>query len=210
MRLNKPLSCGLFLLLCAMPALATETVDDRASLLARPRASLAEQNAALSNVVFVPAGAASQNTSSSGFNSLIDKGMSFIGIKYRFGGDGPEDGGFDCSGLVRKVFGDALGLSLPRRAAEMAKEGDKVARRELKPGDLVFFNTMRRTFSHVGIYVGDNKFLHAPSKGGQVRVESMDSAYWQKRFTGARRVTDDAAVAQSPQASTAGTRYTTP
>ncbi|MDQ8024254.1 MAG: C40 family peptidase [Moraxellaceae bacterium] len=128
--------------------------------------------------------------------NLMDRGMNFLGIRYRFGGTGPESGGFDCSGLVRRVFGDALGLGLPRTAAEMAKLGDKVGKSDLKPGDLVFFNTMRRTFSHVGIYLGENRFLHAPSKGGAVRIESMETAYWQKRFNGARRIMPEAEAAQ--------------
>lgn len=127
--------------------------------------------------------------------TLIDKGFGFLGIKYRLGGTGPEAGGFDCSGLVRKVFGDALGLNLPRTASEMARLGDKIGSQELKPGDLVFFNTMRRAFSHVGIYVGDNKFLHSPSTGGVVRVETLDGAYWMKRFNGARRLVPDAQAA---------------
>ncbi|MFA9438456.1 C40 family peptidase [Uliginosibacterium sp. sgz301328] len=132
---------------------------------------------------------------STGVQSLLDKGLSFLGIKYRFGGNGPENGGFDCSGLVRRVFGDAMGLNLPRTAADMAKLGDKVNRNELKPGDLVFFNTMRRSFSHVGIYLGDNRFLHAPSKGSVVRVEEIDGRYWQKRFNGARRLLPEANAA---------------
>jgi cell wall-associated NlpC family hydrolase len=137
------------------------------------------------------------STTRSGIESLMDRGMNYLGIRYRFGGTGPESGGFDCSGLVRRVFGDALGLGLPRTAAEMAKLGDKVGKSDLKPGDLVFFNTMRRTFSHVGIYLGDNRFLHAPSKGGAVRIESLDTAYWKKRFNGARRVMSEAEAAQA-------------
>ncbi len=140
----------------------------------------------------------------SGVETLFDKGFSFLGIRYLHGGDGPSDGGFDCSGLVRKVFGDALGLNLPRTAAEMAKLGNRVNKEELKPGDLVFFNTMRRAFSHVGIYVGENRFLHAPSTGGFVRVENMDNAYWMKRFDGGRRLAPDAqAAALSPAEITA-------
>lgn len=129
---------------------------------------------------------------------ILDKGFGFLGIRYRIGGTGPEAGGFDCSGLVKKVFGDAIGVNLPRTAAEMASVGDKVGKDDLKPGDLVFFNTMRRTFSHVGIYVGDNKFLHAPSAGGVVRVDNMDAEYWVKRFTGARRLVPDASAASLP------------
>ncbi|PAS96649.1 MAG: glycoside hydrolase [Candidatus Dactylopiibacterium carminicum] len=135
---------------------------------------------------------------------LLDKGFAYLGIKYLFGGDSPERGGFDCSGLVRKVFGDALGLNLPRTAAEMAKMGDKVGAKDLQPGDLVFFNTMRRAFSHVGIYVGDNKFLHAPSQGSVVRVEEMNGSYWVKRFNGARRLVSEAQAAEAPSGAPAG------
>jgi cell wall-associated NlpC family hydrolase len=97
--------------------------------------------------------------------------------------------GFDCSGFTRYVFEHSLGLVLPRRADEQAQQAGlaQVLRDELKPGDLVFFNTMRRAFSHVGIYVGDGKFIHAPRSGGEVRIEDMRQAYWSKRFNGARR-----------------------
>src|SRR5690349_1338149 len=113
--------------------------------------------------------------------------LNMIGVRYRWGGDTP-DSGLDCSGFVRYVFQDTLGLALPRRAEEMSRVGEKVRVADLKPGDLVFFNTMRRTFSHVGIYIGDNKFVHSPSTGSTIRVDDMDDAYWEKRFTGARRV----------------------
>ena len=110
-----------------------------------------------------------------------------IGVRYRWGGNTP-DSGLDCSGFVRYVFQDTLGMALPRRAEEMSRVGEKVRVSDLKPGDLVFFNTMRRTFSHVGIYIGDNKFVHSPSTGSTIRVDDMDETYWEKRFTGARRI----------------------
>ncbi|AJY42821.1 MULTISPECIES: C40 family peptidase [Burkholderia] len=113
--------------------------------------------------------------------------LNMIGVRYRWGGNTP-DSGLDCSGFVRYVFQDTLGMSLPRRAEEMSRVGEKVRMSELKPGDLVFFNTMRRTFSHVGIYIGDNKFVHSPSTGSTIRVDDLDSGYWEKRFTGARRI----------------------
>src|SRR6202042_2212693 len=113
--------------------------------------------------------------------------LNMIGVRYRWGGNTP-DSGLDCSGFVRYVFQDTLGMTLPRRAEEMSRVGEKVRVSELKPGDLVFFNTMRRSFSHVGIYIGDNKFVHSPSTGSTIRVDDMDSGYWEKRFTGARRV----------------------
>ncbi|WP_042273041.1 C40 family peptidase [Paraburkholderia heleia] len=113
--------------------------------------------------------------------------LNMIGVRYRWGGNSP-DSGLDCSGFVRYVFQDTLGMSLPRRAEEMSRVGEKVSMSNLKPGDLVFFNTMRRTFSHVGIYIGDNKFVHSPSTGSTIRVDDLDDGYWEKRFTGARRV----------------------
>ncbi|MCG1042168.1 C40 family peptidase [Mycetohabitans sp. B8] len=113
--------------------------------------------------------------------------LNMIGVRYRWGGDSPNSG-LDCSGFVRYVFQDTLGLTLPRRAEEMSRVGEKVKMSELKPGDLVFFNTMRRTFSHVGIYIGDNKFVHSPSTGSTIRVDELDGGYWEKRFTGARRL----------------------
>ncbi|GLZ17139.1 hypothetical protein Bpla01_06690 [Burkholderia plantarii] len=113
--------------------------------------------------------------------------LNMIGVRYRWGGNSP-DSGLDCSGFVRYVFQDTLGMSLPRRAEEMSRVGEKVRMSELKPGDLVFFNTMRRTFSHVGIYIGDNKFVHSPSTGSTIRVDDLESSYWEKRFTGARRL----------------------
>lgn len=113
--------------------------------------------------------------------------LNMIGVRYRWGGNTP-DSGLDCSGFVRYVFQDTLGLALPRRAEEMSRVGEKVRMSELKPGDLVFFNTMRRTFSHVGIYIGDNKFVHSPSTGSTIRVDDLDDGYWEKRFTGARRI----------------------
>ena len=119
---------------------------------------------------------------------LVTSAMDFLGVKYRRGGESAETG-FDCSGFTRHVFENSVGLILPRRAIEQANSPDlvPVSRNELKPGDLVFFNTLRHTFSHVGIYVGDNKFIHSPRAGGSVRVEDIREAYWQKRFDGARR-----------------------
>lgn len=120
-------------------------------------------------------------------SSLINTAMGMIGIRYRFGGTKAETG-FDCSGFVRAIYQEAAGHILPRKASEQAKATQKIDKKDLQPGDLVFFNTMRRAFSHVGMYVGDGKFIHAPRKGKAVRVESMNTSYWTKRFNGARRV----------------------
>jgi len=119
--------------------------------------------------------------------ALIDNAMQLIGVRYRWGGNTPKSG-LDCSGFVRYVFNDTFGFLLPRKSDQMSKVGLEVGRDELKPGDLVFFNTMRHAFSHVGIYVGENKFIHAPSKGKTIRVDDMTQAYWVKRYNGARRM----------------------
>ncbi len=128
-------------------------------------------------------------------SELVMSAMNFLGVPYRRGGNS-EEAGFDCSGFTRHIFEMSIGLVLPRRADEQASSGllQKITREELKPGDLVFFNTMRRTFSHVGIYIGDDKFIHSPRAGGEVRIENMRESYWSRRFTGARRA-DMSAVA---------------
>jgi cell wall-associated NlpC family hydrolase len=118
---------------------------------------------------------------------VILQGLKLVGVRYRFGGNN-EDSGLDCSGFVRLVFKDSIGASLPRTAREMSEVGQQIDSSQLKPGDLVFFNTMRRTFSHVGIYLGDNHFLHAPRTGAEVRVENMENSYWMQRYNGARRI----------------------
>ena len=125
--------------------------------------------------------------------------MNFLGVPYRRGGN-TEATGFDCSGFTRHIFENSLGLVLPRRADEQASLSSllPIQREDLKPGDLVFFNTMKRTFSHVGIYVGDDKFIHSPRAGGAVRIEDMRQSYWAARFTGARRA-DLGAAATSPR-----------
>ena len=118
---------------------------------------------------------------------LVMNSMAFLGVPYKRGGT-EADIGFDCSGFVRAIYQQTAGLLLPRQASELAAATQKIDKHELQPGDLVFFNTMRRTFSHVGIYVGNGKFIHAPKPGAEVRVEDMGISYWAKRFDGARRV----------------------
>ena len=123
-------------------------------------------------------------------SDLTVKAMDMLGIRYKRGGNTPENG-LDCSGFVRYVFKDALGAELPRTSNEISKVGENIQTKDLQPGDLVFYNTLRRGFSHVGIYLGDNKFIHSPSAGGQVRIESMEIGYWKKRFNGARRINEE-------------------
>lgn len=122
-------------------------------------------------------------------SELAIQAMGMIGIRYKYGGDAPESG-LDCSGLVRYVFKQVWGKDLPRTSEQISHVGQQVDTNDLRPGDLVFYNTLRRGFSHVGIYLGDNKFIHAPSSGGQVRIESMDLSYWKQRFNGARRINE--------------------
>lgn len=120
-------------------------------------------------------------------SDLVINAMGFLGVPYRRGGS-DADSGFDCSGFVRAMYEQTVGLVLPRRASQQAASTQTISAKDLQPGDLVFYNTMRRAFSHVGIYIGEGKFIHSPSVGGEVRVEDMRQAYWQRRFNGARRV----------------------
>jgi cell wall-associated NlpC family hydrolase len=118
---------------------------------------------------------------------LVLNAMGFLGVPYKRGGNNFEQG-FDCSGFVKAMYEQTIGLALPRRAAEQAAATQPIDKSELQPGDLVFFNTLKSAFSHVGIYVGDNKFIHSPRTGSVVRVEDMGVKYWSSRFDGARRV----------------------
>ncbi len=132
-------------------------------------------------------------------SELVFTAMGFLGVPYRRGGNTVETG-FDCSGFVKAMFEQTLGLILPRKAEQQAAATQKIERADLQPGDLVFFNTMRRAFSHVGIYVGEGKFIHSPKPGAEVRVEDMGLAYWNHRFDGARRVQTAAPETPAPQA----------
>ena len=116
------------------------------------------------------------------------KALSMLGTPYKFGGNNPEKG-VDCSGFVKHVYKESAGVELPRSAKEMSREGEKIAKSELKPGDLVFFNTRKQPNSHVGIYKGDGEFVHASSsRTKEVTISRMDQKYWASRFNGARRV----------------------
>jgi cell wall-associated NlpC family hydrolase len=166
----------------AAPAHADETAAQLPQLpaaqspltLAEPALSLAPQASFMSRAV-------------SSVEGTLDRALDFIGIRYKRGGSSPETG-FDCSGFVRYVYNETLGLVLPHNAKAISQSGETVDKNELKPGDLVFFNTMRRTFSHVGIYLGDNLFVHAPRSGARVRIEDMSDRYWSRRYNGARRI----------------------
>ena len=122
---------------------------------------------------------------------LLGKAMQLIGVKYRFGGTNPETG-LDCSGYVQYVYKSSVGVNLPRTAAEQARIGERVATSEVRPGDMVFFNTRGFNNSHVGIYVGNGMFVHAPNSRSRVRFDSLESGYWKTKFTGVRRVSGPA------------------
>jgi cell wall-associated NlpC family hydrolase len=126
------------------------------------------------------------------FQDVLISALSLSGTPYKFGGNSP-DTGFDCSGFVRYVFSQAANLTLPHGARAISQLGKSIPVEQLQPGDLVFFNTLKRAFSHVGIYLGDGRFIHAPSSGGGVNIVSMNDAYWAKRFNGARRLDQSAA-----------------
>jgi cell wall-associated NlpC family hydrolase len=135
--------------------------------------------------VAVPAPAASPRAPDALFHALAA-----LGVDYRWGGNSRAQG-FDCSGLVQHVYREAFGIELPRHTLAQSRQGQPVARAALEIGDLVFYNTLKQPYSHVGIYMGDGRFIHAPRTGAAVRVDKMDSAYWAKRFDGARRVALD-------------------
>lgn len=118
---------------------------------------------------------------------LVGYALDFMGVRYTFGGRSPETG-FDCSGLVGYVFQEVTGRILPRETSGLSHVGRKISRSRLRPGDLVFFNTRHRRFSHVGIYIGDHRFVHAPRTGETVTIADMTKHYWKKRYNGARRI----------------------
>jgi cell wall-associated NlpC family hydrolase len=117
---------------------------------------------------------------------VIRTARSLLGAPYRFGGETPE--GFDCSGFVKYVFKHGAGLALPRISHELARTGKEVGVAALRPADLVYFKIEFQRSLHVGIYLGHGKFVHAPSSGGRVSIQSLSHTYWKKRYRGARRV----------------------
>ncbi len=119
---------------------------------------------------------------------LVDQALDYLGVRYRSGGTSPETG-LDCSGLVLNVFRNAIGFDLPRTAAEMSRMGDKIGRKDLKPGDLVFFNTMRRAFSHVGIYLGGGQIILSSTSSGVI-ISSLYESYYARTSLYAARLID--------------------
>ena len=138
---------------------------------------------------YAAAGEGERDDTGSVRSDIVVRALTLIDTPYRYGGSTPASG-FDCSGLVRYVYEAVAGRLLPRRSEEMVQLGESITRSQLEPGDLVFFNTLARAYSHVAIYIGDGRFLHAPARGGRVRIEALDDRYWRARFNGARRLID--------------------
>lgn len=183
----KPKSAAVFCMLLLASALAQAAPDgdplDRLIVEhGLDRGRLLEQLQQVHRSVAETASAVTEKAS-----ELVLTALGFLGVPYKWGGNDAETG-VDCSGFVQTIYEQTIGLMLPRRSAEQAAATQAIDRSELEPGDLVFFNTMRRAFSHVGIYLGEGKFIHAPRKGAAVRVEELDGSYWTARFNGARRV----------------------
>jgi cell wall-associated NlpC family hydrolase len=196
----------LTVLLCALSACVFSAHADESSL-AQPGLTLTQTDSSpltaaqvLTTPVFLsalpfpqpaPAPALESSTVMSravdSVQKTLDQAMDYLGVRYRRGGTSATSG-FDCSGYVRSVFAESLDLILPHNAKAISLVGERVTMSDLKPGDLVFFNTMRRAFSHVGIYLGNDLFVHAPRTGSKVRIEDMTDRYWKRRFDGARRV----------------------
>ncbi|OAM30164.1 peptidase C40 NLP/P60 [Eikenella sp. NML03-A-027] len=132
------------------------------------------------------AGSRASSGSQDEAGDLIMNAMSLIGLSYRFGGNSPTQG-LDCSGFMQYIFKRSMGITLPRTSAEMATVGQRVDRANLKPGDMVFFGAGGRV-SHVGMYIGNDRFIHAPRTGRDIEITSMNGTYWKNRYITARRV----------------------
>jgi cell wall-associated NlpC family hydrolase len=187
-RLHQTATCvaaAALLLACCVAMAAPDEPADAITRLLMEKGLIPTATAFVANPAESPLVRQVRDTAS----DMVITAMNFLGVPYKRGGNNQDDG-FDCSGFTRHIFEMSLGLVLPRRADEQASAPGllQIARDDLKPGDLVFFNTLKRTFSHVGIYIGEGKFIHSPRTGGAVRVEDMRFAYWNTRFTGARRV----------------------
>ncbi len=120
-------------------------------------------------------------------NEVVMYAVSLSDTPYRYGGTSP-DNGFDCSGFVGHVFQHSMGIALPRTSHGISQVGIALKADQLRPGDLVFYNTQRSSFSHVGIFIGEGKFVHSPKSGSRIRVEKMGEKYWASRYNGARRI----------------------
>ncbi|MFV2029447.1 C40 family peptidase [Neisseria sp. S1] len=128
-----------------------------------------------------------QSSNRSDADQLISSAMGLLGVAYRYGGTSASTG-FDCSGFMQHIFRRSMQINLPRTSAEQARMGVAVSRSDLQPGDMVFFSTVGGRISHVGLYIGNNRFIHAPRTGKSIEITSMSNKYWNARYVTARRV----------------------
>lgn len=170
--------CATGLLITSVHATESSVLDDSIAQLLQDR-GLTSQSSMKPRSLIEPANGRA--------TELLVHAMGFLDRPYQWGGTS-ADTGFDCSGFVQTMYQEAIGLVLPRQADKQALATEEISNADLQPGDLVFFNTMKRAHSHVGIYVGDNKFIHSPTTGSRVRMEDMKDSYWKTRLDGLRRV----------------------
>ena len=168
---------------------ARTTVGSASGLHARPASLFVQAWAScVTRPALPPLMAGRRVADTAAANTVLMRALGLVGTPYRYGGNSPQ-GGFDCSGLVQFVFRDSAGVRLPRSTRELAAiEAPEIERGDLRPGDLVFFHPGGGATSHIGIYVGEGRFVHAPSTGGTVRLDLLDSAYWRAAWAGGRRV----------------------
>lgn len=166
MRIYRPVLIGYFLMLPAFAAAAEFSFAEAAEEIT-PASAEAKSHEIIPDVIMYA--------------------LSMVGVNYKWGGQTPETG-LDCSGFVSHVFSHAAGVALPHNAYAISRIGMKIHPLELQPGDLVFYKTLRKTFSHVGIYLGENRFVHASSTAGDIMISNMRDRYWARHFNGARRL----------------------
>jgi len=170
--------CNKHLLLTALVALGVFTLSACSTIPPRTSGGISNN----------PKIAHFKNDTSVGNEGVSIAAIGLVGVPYRYGGNTPA-GGFDCSGLIVYVYQNSSGIKLPRTIQQMSNVGIGIGQQPPAPGDLVFFNTTGERYSHAGIYVGKGRFVHAPSAGGTVRLDRIDSPYWAARYTEARRIT---------------------
>lgn len=175
-----------------IPARATEIAEASAPSNSIATNSDSTANKSLDSADLAPETAGNPQNSQvtqDAIGNMLLQSVSLMGIAYKWGGNTPNTG-MDCSGFVRYVFNKSLGINLPRTAAEMAKVGKRVSINELQPGDLIFFNTRRGSNTHIGIYLGANKFIQSPRTGENIQISDL-SGYWAQHFNGAKRVVQE-------------------
>lgn len=150
-------------------------------------AEVAKDEATDANSTDLPVFSNAMQNSSDNSSDIVSWALSLIGKKYKWGGETPEHG-FDCSGFVRFVIGNSINMTLPRTSMAISSVGREVTFNDLLPGDLVFFKNKRGLFAHVGIYLGDKKFIHAPQAGRTIGIDKIEANTFERRFSGARRL----------------------